>query len=1285
MKRRRLNQYAIALMSIFSISSISMVRCSNLPDAPDWTMECNQADARFGGCVANAGDVNGDGFVDVIVGAYQFDDGHIHGGRVFVYHGTASGLSGSPAWSYSGDRESAFLGLSVATAGDVNGDGFSDVIIGAPLYNNGRIIVVPGSVAGLSSDPGYFWISDSGSAGAWAGLSVATAGDVNGDGYSDIILGAPNLGNGVAVVHHGGPPGVGNPTGLSSSVSPDWAYFSDQAGSQLGMCVAPAGDLNRDGYSDVIVGAPYYDTSGSGTEDGRAYVFLAAGDGSGLSATPSWTRNGYQAGSHFGWSVASAGSVRGNNLCDVIIGAPDFDDSGNANGRIYVFQGIAFSVPETVPAITLTGENPNDAFGRVVACAGDINSDGFADIFIGAPYSDPAPDITPVPTPLSDAGTAYIYFGSSSGVNEEKVWQFSGDQNECHLGFSVATAGDINGDGYSDAIIGAPMYDGGSADEGRAYCFYGTWTVPGQEAGWSGASTEEAGYYGFSLACAGDINGDGYADVVVGAYNDDSAQWHNPGSIYFYKGGAAGLNFGYNIRINGETNYDKYGYSVASAGDINGDGFDDLLVGAPRAVMGGPGDGSGAVYIYLGELSGLHADADFVIEADQSPYGLGSCVASAGDVNGDGYSDIIVSGENYDSDRGIVHVYLGGSGGVITDAPFWTGMGTSTNRNYGRSAAGAGDVNGDGYSDIIVGAYHEQPVENADGIAYVYYGSPAAISATPNWTSYHQLTSNQMQLYGYCVSTAGDVNGDGYSDVIIGAPLDNADDGRVTIHFGSASGLSAVPDWVFDGGYDRYMGKSVACAGDVNNDGYSDVLISDDGQTLHPLNPDPLSKSRGTEQVYLFLGSPTGPGSVPDWISDCDAPNVAYGQKLAGAGDVNGDGFSDLLVGAYNDDEGATNTGSAFLYYGNDSSGMGLVPRQTRVNSPARLVGPLSKSDQINQGGISLRGRSVAGRIKCLMQSELKPFGTSLSGSGIMETGWTEISGGYTELRNTHSGLSEYTQHHWRTRLLYRTGNFLGLRCSRWHTAWFHGPNEAHFRTNTSATFTPVPPTFTPTPTRTPTRTPTPTQTPTRTPTQTATRTPTRTPTQTPTRTPTRTPTPSNTPTRTPTRTPTPTFTPATGVLNGMIRWERPGITPPDPSIAMDFYLALCEGPAVIEDYTGNCDDYGIFSLDVRPGTWDIFLKGSHSLADLESQVVIPAGGDSDIIGFGTMKEGDANDDNLVTSIDFFILRETYNLAMGDPEYDPRADFNEDDVVVSADFFLLRDHYNEAGSECGDL
>ena len=247
-----------------------------LVTSPSWTAESDQARTWFGCSVGTAGDVNGDGYSDVIVGAEGYDNGQNDEGCAFVYHGSAGGLGLSPAWTAECNQAKAYFGHSVGTAGDVNGDGYSDVIVGADGYTDGetqegRAYVYHGSAGGLAA--GAAWVVEGDQAEGYFGISVGTAGDVNGDGYSDVIVGADGYTDGEAeegraCVYHGSAGGLG--------LSPAWTAESDQAGAWFGCSVGTAGDVNGDGYSDVVGGAEGY-TNGQ-TEEGRALVYHGSPD-----------------------------------------------------------------------------------------------------------------------------------------------------------------------------------------------------------------------------------------------------------------------------------------------------------------------------------------------------------------------------------------------------------------------------------------------------------------------------------------------------------------------------------------------------------------------------------------------------------------------------------------------------------------------------------------------------------------------------------------------------------------------------------------------------------------------------------------------------------------------------------------------------------------------------------------------------------------------------------------------------------------------------------------------
>jgi hypothetical protein len=967
-----------------------------LTTSPAWTAESDQANAFFGYSVATAGDVNGDGFSDVIVGAPLFDSGQPDQGRAFVFHGSASGLSPTPNWTAESDQAGAWYGRSVGTAGDVNGDGFADVIVGAYTYDNGQIdegraFVYHGSAAGLSPTPS--WTAESDQNSAWFGISVATAGDVNADGYDDVIVGAHGFDNGQvdegrAFVYHGSASGL--------SPTPNWTAEGDQAGARFGNSVGTAGDMDGNGYSDVIIGAPFLDNGQ--IDEGAAFLYPASVGG--LLLSPAWTAEGSQAAAAFGLSVSTAGDVNGDGYADLLVGAQLYDNGQTDEGRAFVYYGSPFG-PSVVPDWTAESNQPNGWFANSVATAGDVNGDGYADIIVGDFIFDDGE---------VDEGVAFVYQGSRAGLSPTASWIAEGNQADARFGSSVATAGDVDGDGYSDVIVGAIGFDNGQTDEGRSFVYRGSAAGLSFAAGWTGESDQAGADFGFSVATAGDVNADGYSDVVVGAPFFDNGQT-DEGVVFVYHGSATGASPTPDWTAESNQAGSQFGYSAATAGDVNGDGYADLIVGANRFDV--QQSDQGRVFVYYGSPGGLSSTASWT--ADGNTFGglFGICVAPAGDVNGDGFADVIVGASLSSPSGGRLFVYDGSPSG-LSPTPSWTVQDPQPGSFFGWAVATAGDVNSDGYSDVIAGASNYDNGQTDEGVAFLYLGSATGLSQTPKWA----VESNQAgaQL-GYSVATAGDVNGDGCSAVVVGAPnYDNGEtnEGRAFLYNCSATGLSLIPSWVAEGNQaGALFGFSVASAGDVNADGHADVIVGaytyDNGQT---------------DEGAAFLYQGTGAGLLPmsSWTAEGNQGGALFGYSVAPAGDVNGDGYADVVVGSYAFDNGQLNEGRAYLYYGGGGGGVRRIPRQSRTDgtTPIALLG---KSDSETSFRLLERGPTPAGRGRVRLQWEVKPVGTPFNGSGLessgtLDTGFPGTIGSAADFNEPVVGLAEGGFYHWRTRIL---------------------------------------------------------------------------------------------------------------------------------------------------------------------------------------------------------------------------------------------------------------------------
>jgi hypothetical protein len=943
---------------------------------PDWIGDdADQAGANFGINVGSAGDVNGDGYSDVIVGAFLYDDGpNTDEGRAFVYHGSATGLSLTPnSILDDADQFGANFGVSVNTAGDVNGDGYSDVIIGVHGYddgantNEGAAFVYHGSSSGLSSSPNII-IDDANQASAAMGFvtAVATAGDINADGFSDVIVGAytyddgANTDEGRAFVYYGSLSGL--------SASPDFILDdADQAGARFGISVASAGDVNGDGYSDVIVGAYTYDDVAN-VDEGRAFLYY--GSASGLSSTPdAFLGDANQGGALFGWVVNSAGDVNGDGYGDVIIGAHGYDDGANTNeGAAFVYHGSASGISTSPGAIIDDADQASAALGIRAAGAGDVNGDGYSDVIVGIYFYDDGAN--------TNEGRALIYFGSATGLPATpNAILDDGDLSFAELGSGAASAGDVNGDGYSDIIVGLWHYnDGANSQEGRAFVYHGSPNGLKTTAIWTAEGNQADVQFGVSVSNAGDVNGDGYSDVIVGAWGYDNGQT-DEGRAYVYHGSAAGLSATSNWTAESNQANARFGVNTSGAGDVNGDGYSDIIVAATGFTNGEANEGR--AFVYHGSASGLSLTPNWTAESNQAGAGYGVGVRSAGDINADGYSDVIIGApwfDNGQSDEGAAFVYHGSSTGLSL-TPNWTAESNQAGAYMGFNIGSAGDVNGDGYSDVIVGSAQYSNGQSGEGRAFVYHGSAIGLSATANWTA----ESNQASAdFGINVSSAGDVNGDGYSDVIVGAENytnGEGNEGRAFVYHGSATGLSLTPNWTAESNQaSANFGFGVSSAGDVNGDGYSDVIIG------------AYNYTNGESQegrAFVYHGSPTGLSAAANWTAESNQAGAQFGTHsgVACAGDVNGDGYSDVIVSAWFFDNGETDEGKVYLFYGNANGGLKNNLRLYNTD----LVTPIQRFNytEPNLFGAGLFSRSPLGRVKGKLVWEVKQQGQPFSGNPI--------------------------------------------------------------------------------------------------------------------------------------------------------------------------------------------------------------------------------------------------------------------------------------------------------------
>jgi len=438
-----------------------------------------------------------------------------------------------------------------------------------------------------------------------------------------------------------------------------------------------------------------------------------------------------------------------------------------------------------------------------------------------------------------------------------QTWTYSTDQQGSELGAAVSAAGNVNGDTWGDILVGAPKAaaPGSTVKQGLVYVFHGRpqgpTTVP--------VATLSAGLA--SLQASG------------------------------------------------------FGTSVAAAGDINGDGYDDVVVGADRLKPGDLLPDAGALYIFYGRASGLSATPDLAVTGDRRDGRLGAAVAGAGDVNGDGHADVVAGAPGY-SGRGAAYVFLGSASGLVTETSQII-TGTQGAARFGTAVAGAGDINSDGFDDIVVGAPGHDGTLTDEGALFVYLGSAGGIDTTAAFVAFGGQAGAQL---GSAVAGIGRANDDDYDDVAVAAPWydgDESDQGRITVYYGGPAGLSEANTWSHVGSSaSARVGVALAGGGDVDNDGYGDLLV---GAPSY-LNPTGGSSTDAPEHALVFCGSPTGLLDPPAWRVQITQSTTDFGYAVGLVSGANDDAYADIIVGAPHYQRDSNPVGRAFVFLGSASN-----------------------------------------------------------------------------------------------------------------------------------------------------------------------------------------------------------------------------------------------------------------------------------------------------------------------------------------------------------------------------
>jgi Ca2+-binding RTX toxin-like protein len=491
------------------LATTGTVLLSSLDGSNGFKIVGDAAGDHAGWAVSAAGDVNGDGFGDILLQAEGNDEGGADAGAVYVVYGKAGGFSaaidlaslGTGGFKILGESDGDALGHDAWASADLNGDGFSDLLLSASGNDSGgtdagAVYVVYGTAANpgtidltdVAAGTGGFKIVGEGD-GDLAGLSAPSAADVNGDGIPDILLGSvgSNSWTGAGYVLYGKTAGYVSPVNLASGGSDGFKIVGEAEGDWAGIGISPAGDVNGDGIQDLIVSAPQNDEGG--TNVGAAYVIYGttSNPGTVTLADIAAGTGGFKIIGEVGTNVescspvGSAGDLNNDGYADFFVSESFSDANGVDSGAVYVIYGSDANpgtinlddVGTTTPGFKIVGESAGDTAGYYVSAAGDVNGDGFTDLIVGALGQDAGGN---------DAGAAYVVYGTGADRGTVSLadiaagnggFKLVGEATGDNAGVAVSSAGDVNGDGYDDLIIGSPMNAAGGVDAGAAYVYFG--------------------------------------------------------------------------------------------------------------------------------------------------------------------------------------------------------------------------------------------------------------------------------------------------------------------------------------------------------------------------------------------------------------------------------------------------------------------------------------------------------------------------------------------------------------------------------------------------------------------------------------------------------------------------------------------------------------------------------------------------------------------------------------------------------------------------------------------
>ena len=421
--------------------------------------------------------------------------------------------------------------------------------------------------------------------------------------------------------------------------------------------VAAIVDMDHDGKGDVVAAQAFW-KSADGVARGRIMIYRGGAEAS--SSAPFMTIDGDQPHGELGYQLCNAGDTDGDGFDELLV-SHEARETGEMHSRVHLYAGQTGGGPP-VQVWELVGKSRDAGLGRGMSSAGDVNGDGYDDVLIG---ESSAPDL------LYGEGRVLLFLGSRAGLARTPVWSVRGGQSNAWMGRFMRPLGDVNADGFDDVLVGAPIWDGTAGpDCGRAMLFLGGAGGPSDRPAWTFEGANANARLGTTVAGAGDVNGDGFDDALVGEPQYSDPARPERGRALVFLGGPNGLASSPAWQAVGPVSYAHFGSSVDRLGDVDGDGYDDIAISAPQYTEG-TRTHLGMVEVYRGNRDGCEARPFWRAVGDAADENLGWVVIT-GDINGDHVRDLVVGAPLWSdkmTERGLIATYLARSPGKHSISP----------------------------------------------------------------------------------------------------------------------------------------------------------------------------------------------------------------------------------------------------------------------------------------------------------------------------------------------------------------------------------------------------------------------------------------------------------------------------------------------------------------------------------------------------------------------------------------------------------------------------------------